>query len=134
MYDTTTLKFVEFLYYHRESVRCLALLPKGMFASGSLDGGIAIWDSQNLKTIRSLSLPGKFQTVEHVYLYQVRHITVLGEKYLAASIGKGFCVYDISSGDCVMEVSHAHDAALSSFISLYGGFLFLTLSLLTLLS
>ena len=73
-------------------------------------------------------MPGKFQNVDHVYMFHVREMKSLGEKYLAAAVGKGFSIYDIQSGECVMELPQAHDAPVSSFIPLYSGFLFLFLS------
>jgi WD40 repeat protein len=137
---------------HRESVRCLVLLPVGngeMFASASLDGifaathhlsnvplfdsrflsplepigagAIIIWQSETCTMLRVLTCPDKYRNEQRMYVYCVRALTPLGERFLAAAFGHSFAVWDVLSGQCVLQSPAGHEADITALIPLYDG-------------
>jgi len=99
----------------------LVSISDNLFASGSLDGAIVVWHAETLSPIKILNYPEKYRNEDKVYIYSVKHLNALSEKYLAACISNSFRIYDISSGDCIMECKSAHDADLTCLIPLYSG-------------
>lgn len=65
---------------------------------------------------------------EHTFPYRVRHLLPLGDQYLAAAIGNGFDVYDVLTGDLVLQCENAHDGPVTCIIPLYSGTRLLTSS------
>jgi len=95
-----------------------------LFVSGSLDGSIVVWQSETLAPLRVLEFPEKYfddQSLSHGYIFPVNHFTLLSYRYLCAAIGRGFRVYDVTQGDCVVECKEAHDAAVLRLVPLYKG-------------
>jgi len=120
VYKIDTSK-VQILAYHRESVRCLVRISASLFASGSMDGAVVIWQTESLTPIKILNNPEKYRNEDRVYIYNIKYLLPLGEKYLAAAIGNGFRVYDVDTEECIMDCSNAHDAEVNCLISLYDG-------------
>lgn len=52
---TVDLVAVKTLEGHREPVQCLHKVTEHMFASGSLDGTVCLWDARNLRVTRVLN-------------------------------------------------------------------------------
>jgi len=122
VYKTDTLKFCKLLAYHRESVRCLININVDLFVSASLDGAIVVWQTETLSPLKKLNYPDKFRSAEgRVYIYSVHHLLKLSDSFVAACIGNGFRIYDIYSGDCIMECTSAHNANVLQLISIYFG-------------
>jgi len=131
VYRTDTLKFCQIFTYHRESVRCLAKINENMFASASLDGVIVVWQMESLTPLKRLSYPDKFVSIDQnrkFYAHAVNHLLVLNQTYLAACIGNGFQIFNISTGESVMQKSDAHESTVYCIISVSGGKRFLTCS------
>jgi len=121
VYSTQSCNYIKLLSYHRESVRCLVRVSGTMFASASMDGAIVVWNAESLTTMRILQSPDEYRSKDRVYIYDVKYLLVLGEKYLAAAIGVGFRIFDVFSGECLMECKHAHEMEVSHLLCLYDG-------------
>eukprot|EP01104_Vermistella_antarctica_P021282 TRINITY_DN951_c0_g1_i1.p1 TRINITY_DN951_c0_g1~~TRINITY_DN951_c0_g1_i1.p1 ORF type:complete len:591 (-),score=75.97 TRINITY_DN951_c0_g1_i1:213-1772(-) len=128
VYSLTTLRFDKLLAYHRESVRCLERVSDQLFASGSLDGAIVVWDSDSLTMLKLLNYPDPYRDMNRVYVYSVRKLRMLGQRYLAAAIGDGFGIYDVVTGECVLMCESAHDSEVVDIVVLYQGTRFITCS------
>jgi len=131
VYRTDTLKFCQLFTYHRESVRCLANINDELFVSASLDGVIVVWQMESLTPLNKLNYPEKFFNTSvdlKYYAFSVNHLLVLHEQYLAACIGNGFQIYDIFTGDLVMDCPDAHASTVYCIISVSNGKCFLTCS------
>ncbi|ELR23288.1 WD repeatcontaining protein [Acanthamoeba castellanii str. Neff] len=120
VYNTDTLKFDKLLAYHRESVQCLFNISDKLFVSGSLDGSIVLWQSETLTPLRVLEFPEKYFE-DHSYISPVNHFALLSSRYLCAAIGRGFRVYDVAKGDCVIECNEGHEAPVLRLVPLYKG-------------
>eukprot|EP01102_Stenamoeba_stenopodia_P001604 TRINITY_DN11434_c0_g1_i2.p1 TRINITY_DN11434_c0_g1~~TRINITY_DN11434_c0_g1_i2.p1 ORF type:complete len:479 (+),score=70.36 TRINITY_DN11434_c0_g1_i2:150-1586(+) len=116
VYRIDTLSFDKLLAYHRESVRCLVALPSFLFASGSLDGSIVVWQADSLAPLKILNYPDKYRDENRIFNYSVASLVPFSERYLIAAIGKGFRMYDIVSGDCIVESNDAHESDVLSII------------------
>jgi len=121
VYRVDTCTYEKVLAYHRESVRTLININDKTFASGSMDGGIVLWNSDTLTPFKVLHNPEKYRNENRVYIYDVKYLMTLGEKYLAAGIGNGYRIYDLNTGDCAMECKDAHQGELNNLIPLYDG-------------
>eukprot|EP01087_Luapelamoeba_hula_P014030 TRINITY_DN4049_c0_g1_i3.p1 TRINITY_DN4049_c0_g1~~TRINITY_DN4049_c0_g1_i3.p1 ORF type:complete len:534 (-),score=41.62 TRINITY_DN4049_c0_g1_i3:35-1411(-) len=120
VYNTDTMAFDKLLAYHRESVRCLINISESMFASGSLDGSVVIWQTDTLAPLKILDYPEKFFD-NHAYPFAVSHMVTLIDKYLCCAMGRGFRIYDVTSGECVLDNKDAHEAQISQVMQLYKG-------------
>eukprot|EP01114_Cavostelium_apophysatum_P013741 TRINITY_DN3396_c0_g1_i1.p1 TRINITY_DN3396_c0_g1~~TRINITY_DN3396_c0_g1_i1.p1 ORF type:complete len:525 (-),score=127.93 TRINITY_DN3396_c0_g1_i1:58-1632(-) len=121
VYKTDTCTYHKMLAYHRESVRCLVKVSANSFASASMDGAIVIWKSDTLAPLKILNNPEEYRNKDKVYIYNVKYLLCLSEKYLAAAIGTGFKVYDTMTQECVLECRNAHEAEVNHLISVYDG-------------
>lgn len=125
VYRTDTLKFCQILAEpHRESVRCLAKVNDDKFVSGSLDGVIVVWQSEGLVPLRKLANPDNYFTKSDTYKFYpfcVNNFFIMGKRYVAACVGKGFQVYDSVTGERVMDNLNAHASLVNSIISIWGG-------------
>jgi WD40 repeat protein len=128
VYNTETLKFMKLLAYHRESIRCIVNLNTESFISASLDGAIVIWNSDSLNPTCKLEYPDKFKTEHNQFILPVHHLERLGYNYIAACISNGFRIYDIQTGDCVMDCQGAHEGNVNHIIPLYSGTRLITCS------
>jgi hypothetical protein len=102
-----------------------------MFASASLDGVIVVWQMESLTPLKRLSYPDKFVSIDQnrkFYAHAVNHLLVLNQTYLAACIGNGFQIFNINTGESVMQKSDAHESTVYCIISVSGGKRFLTCS------
>eukprot|EP00026_Physarum_polycephalum_P007557 Phypoly_transcript_07620.p1 GENE.Phypoly_transcript_07620~~Phypoly_transcript_07620.p1 ORF type:complete len:472 (+),score=33.99 Phypoly_transcript_07620:72-1487(+) len=115
------------LVYHRESVQCLVRISDKFFASASLDGCLVVWHTDNF-TPRVLAFPENYKSSEKIFIYSVHYLLPLGEGYLVVAIGKKVELYDINSGECVLECENTHESTITCMISLYGGTRLLTAS------
>jgi WD40 repeat protein len=68
---TVELVAVKTLEGHREPVQCLHKVSENMFASGSLDGTVCLWDATNLRVTRVLNFH------ESCVAAQLRFVAVL---------------------------------------------------------
>jgi len=112
-------------------VRCLENITDEMFVSGYLDGSIVVWQTESFSHVRTLYYPDQFLLKSDQFKYyteSVNHLLVLGRRYLAACIDKGFKIFDTWTGDCVMDNTKAHDSTVFSIISVSGGTQFVTAS------
>jgi hypothetical protein len=109
---------------HREPVHCLAKVNEETFVSGSLDGVIVVWQMESLTPLRKLNDPEKYimwPKDAKRFNESVNHLLVLGKGYLAAYIDKGFKIYDICTGDMIMEKRQAHESQVYSIICVGAG-------------
>ncbi len=122
VYNPESWSFVTILAYHRESVTCLERITQTHFASGSLDGAIVVWHADTLKPSKILSFPEKFRSdFDHQYTFHVRSLVQLNQRFLATATGNGFAVYDLFTGDKVLDKADAHEAACLRVLPLYKG-------------
>ena len=122
VYNPETWSFVTILAYHRESVTCLEKITQTHFASGSLDGAIVIWHADTLKPSKILAFPEKYKTeLDHVYKFHVRSLHALNQRYLVCAVGNGFALYDLYTGERVLDKPDAHDAVCVKVLPLYKG-------------
>jgi len=63
--------------------------------------------------------------VQNTNFFKVKKINSLivffSQNYIAACISNGFRIYDIQTGDCVMDCQGAHDSNVNHIIPLYNG-------------
>jgi hypothetical protein len=53
-----------------------------LFASGSLDGSVVVWQADSLAPLKVLDYPEKYYE-NHIFTNSINHITVLTEVHLA---------------------------------------------------
>lgn len=129
VYNPETWSFVAILAYHRESVTRLCRVNQTQFASGSLDGCIVVWNADALKPARILAFPEKYRSdIDHVYAFHVRSLFALNHRFLIAAIGNGFALFDLYTGERLLDKPDAHDAPCQQVVSLYRGRKLLTCS------
>lgn len=128
--DSQNLKIVEVkkLSPHRESIRCLIRVADSMFASASLDGAIVLWSSQRLSFMRQFNFVKDYEGQYHTYPASAQHIFTVDQKYILASIGHGFFLYDTMSGNCLAKVTNAHHGKIIHSVLLCKGYLLATCS------
>eukprot|EP00727_Mastigamoeba_balamuthi_P014024 m51a1_g9244 hypothetical protein (536) ;mRNA; r:134272-136585 len=126
VYNVETMKFYKILSFHRESPQCLVQISSTQFASGSLDGTIVVWHSETLTPQRVLNQPELFVSKDHTFSYRVSMLLPFCECYLICAVGCGFDVYDINTGEVVIQCENAHDGPVTSVVALYKGGRFLT--------
>lgn len=71
--------------------------------------------------MRVLTQPEDYRNEHRVYISAVRSMLQLSERYLAATIGNGFAIFDVLTGWCICDGSGAHDAECTALASLYDG-------------
>ncbi len=129
VYNPETWSFVAILAYHRESVTQLCRVNQTQFASGSLDGCIVVWNADALKPARILAFPEKYRSeIDHVFMYHVRSLYALNHRFLIAAIGNGFALFDLYTGERLLDKPDAHQASCLQVVSLYRGRKLLTCS------
>jgi WD40 repeat protein len=97
-------------------------ISKTQFASGSLDGAIVIWHADTLKPARILAFPNVYRSeIDHQYLFNVRSLELLNQRYLIVAVGNGFGIFDLYTGEKILEKKDAHDAACTKVLPLYRG-------------
>eukprot|EP01113_Clastostelium_recurvatum_P019342 TRINITY_DN2280_c0_g1_i1.p1 TRINITY_DN2280_c0_g1~~TRINITY_DN2280_c0_g1_i1.p1 ORF type:complete len:672 (-),score=152.04 TRINITY_DN2280_c0_g1_i1:117-2132(-) len=121
VYNTDNMQCSKLLAYHRESVQCLVRLSNKLFASASLDGSIVVWQTDGLTPFNILHYPEKYKNDSKVFIYSVRCLLPLTERYLAAGLASGWQVYDVLTADCITEMRNAHDSDINCLIPLYNG-------------
>ncbi len=122
VYNPETWSMVTVLSYHRESVTCLERVNQTQFASGSLDGAIVVWNADTLKPAKVLSFPDRYRSEQdHIFLYHVRSLASLNQRYLVCAIGNGFALFDLYTGERILDKADAHDAACLQVLPLYRG-------------
>lgn len=108
--DRYELQFVRYLYNsHKENICCLTSISINFFASGSYDGVILLWSTNTLSAIKIFHCLNPSPVVCGPST-MIRHILVIGERYLFAAVGNGFKVYDVIA----YEDSHGHPKPLAS--------------------
>ncbi|XP_066020812.1 WD repeat-containing protein 41 isoform X2 [Pocillopora verrucosa] len=128
--DSQNMKIVEVkkLPPHRESIRCLISVADSMFASASLDGAIILWSSLSLSHTRQFNFVKDYEGPFHTYPASTQHIFTVDQKYILASIGHGFFLYDTMSGNCLAKVTNAHHGKIIHSVLLCKGYLLATCS------
>jgi WD40 repeat protein len=133
VYDGASLAFCGALpTCHREAVLALSVVGPLLFASASQDGLIALW-RQRADSPRDIALERTFN-YQHEYverhlkrmLYPVSALaafrtTALSRAYIVAAIGRGFAVFDASSGDAVLSCEEAHECTVTGLALLFQG-------------
>eukprot|EP01103_Thecamoeba_quadrilineata_P019452 TRINITY_DN788_c0_g1_i1.p1 TRINITY_DN788_c0_g1~~TRINITY_DN788_c0_g1_i1.p1 ORF type:complete len:254 (-),score=20.17 TRINITY_DN788_c0_g1_i1:63-824(-) len=113
---------------HRESVKGLVKMEEApLFVSGSLDGVLVVWLQENLLPLKILNNPDPYRD-DNSYLYPIWHLTPLSDRYLAATMGKGFRIYDLDTDECLVNCDRAHDAVVAQVIQIFNGKLLLSCS------
>ncbi|KAK2161251.1 hypothetical protein NP493_1574g00006 [Ridgeia piscesae] len=69
------LSLQEKLPHHRESVRSLVTVNALLFASGSLDGSIVVWNAETFVVLRSFNCVDDYQGEDRLYRYSIQHMT-----------------------------------------------------------
>ncbi|EDO42332.1 predicted protein [Nematostella vectensis] len=126
--STLQIAFFRKLSSHREAIRCLVHVADSMFASASLDGAIVLWSSHSLSSTRQLNLMKNYEGNSHMYPYSVQHLFSVDQRYIFASIGHGFILYDAVSGASLAEVKNAHYGKIVHLLLLYDGYMLATCS------
>ncbi len=122
VYNPETWTMVTVLAYHREAVTCLERINQTQSASGSLDGAIVVWNADTLKPAKVLSFPDRYRSEQdHIFLFHVRSLAALNQRYLICAIGSGFALFDLFTGERVLDKPDAHDAACLQVLPLYRG-------------
>jgi len=121
VYDVLTFQFLKLLAYHRESVRCLLCISDSAFASGSLDGAVVIWSCDSLSPLRILMYPDTYIDSNKRFTHSIGKLIVMNNSYIAAAVGQGYCVFDIETGEIILECPKGHEGEVTDIISLYGG-------------
>ncbi|KXJ28865.1 WD repeat-containing protein 41 [Exaiptasia diaphana] len=112
----------------RESIRCLISVADSMFASASLDGAIVLWSTLSLSYTGQMNYMKNYEGTDHMFPYSVQHLFAVDQRYIFASIGHGFFVYDALSGRCLAQVKAAHSGKIVHSLLLCNGFLLGTCS------
>ncbi|XP_078372588.1 WD repeat-containing protein 41-like [Oculina patagonica] len=128
--DSEELKIVEFkkLSPHRESIRCLISVADSMFASASLDGAIVLWSSHSLSYTRQFNFVKNYEGPNHTYPASAQHVFTVDQRYIFASIGHGFFLFDAMSGNCLAKVTNAHHGKIIHSVLLCDGYILATCS------
>lgn len=132
VYSLKDFSFFKFLTYHKELPQSIACLSNRQFVSGSLDGIIIVWNSENFLAEYTLHSPAEYLKDEKKYLYNVSFLLPINERYVVAAIGKGFTVFELhpetGSFSVVLQCLNAHGAALTCALTLCNGAYLLTSS------
>jgi len=104
---------------HREAVCCLAATPSGLLASASLDGEIKLWSMKTLNCVKSLNYGQEYRDTDHRFTFAVQHLLPIDDRYLLSAVGVGFSLWDVITGECLVNCAKAHRAAVEHVITLY---------------
>ncbi|XP_020611699.1 WD repeat-containing protein 41-like, partial [Orbicella faveolata] len=128
--DSENLKIVEFkrLSPHRESIRCLISVADCMFASASLDGAIVLWSSHSISYTRQFNFVKNYEGPNHTYPASAQHVFTVDQRYIFASIGHGFFLFDAMTGNCLAKVPNAHHGKIIHSVLLCDGYILATCS------
>ncbi|XP_073244644.1 WD repeat-containing protein 41-like isoform X2 [Porites lutea] len=128
--DSEALKIVEIkkLSPHRESIRCLINVADSMFASASLDGAIVLWSTHSLSYTRQFNFVKNYEGPSHTYPSSTQHVFTVDQRYMFASIGQGFSLFDSMSGKCLAKVTNAHHGKILHSLLLFDGYVLATCS------
>jgi hypothetical protein len=90
-----------------------------VFASGSSDGHIVLWLSQNL--IKSIELRpfnelNKNEMISRLNLTSINSIRTLYERFLIISSGNHLCIYDNGLKDYCCQIINAHNSKITDMI------------------
>eukprot|EP01105_Mastigella_eilhardi_P020362 TRINITY_DN4843_c0_g1_i4.p1 TRINITY_DN4843_c0_g1~~TRINITY_DN4843_c0_g1_i4.p1 ORF type:complete len:247 (-),score=51.66 TRINITY_DN4843_c0_g1_i4:107-847(-) len=97
---------------HKDAVRCLVTLPNALFASGSIDGSIGIWDAQNL--VQLLNLNATEVYADHgIYLYSI-NVLLTFENFLVAAVYNSFHIYELPKFNQLCAAENAHSCAITT--------------------
>ncbi|XP_068694485.1 WD repeat-containing protein 41-like isoform X1 [Montipora foliosa] len=128
--DPEKFKIVEIkkLSPHREAIRCLINVADSMFASASLDGAIVLWSSHSLSYTRQFNYVKNYEGPSHTYPSSTQHVFTVDQRYIFASIGHGFFLYDAMSDKCLAKVPNAHHGKILHSLLLCEGYVMATCS------
>lgn len=129
-HDQEKLKISEIkkLSPHREAIRCLVNVADGMFASASLDGAIVLWSSLTFSYTRQFNYVKNYEGPCHTYPSSAQHLFIVDQRYIFASIGLGFYLYDAMSDKCLARVPNAHHGKIINSLLLCEGYIMATCS------
>ncbi|XP_060557189.1 WD repeat-containing protein 41-like isoform X2 [Ruditapes philippinarum] len=112
--EEAEISLVKKLPPHREPVRCLINMADDIFASASLDGTVKLWKTDSLLSYRYFNSENEeYQGAEKTFPYSVDTMLCLKNRYIVASIGSGFTIYDIETGQTVLRKEHAHHSKIN---------------------
>ncbi|XP_045156406.2 WD repeat-containing protein 41-like isoform X2 [Mercenaria mercenaria] len=107
--EDANISLVKKLPPHREPVRCLINIADDIFASASLDGTVKLWKTDSLLSYRYFnSVNEEYQGPEKTFPYSVETMLCLANRYIVASVGSGFTLYDTETGQTLLRKEHAH--------------------------
>ncbi|XP_046545336.1 WD repeat-containing protein 41-like [Haliotis rubra] len=96
--DDKEISLVKKLPSHREAIHSLISISESCFASGSIDGTIILWTSQNFLPAKTFNTVSEYVGDKHLYPYSIQSMFCVQERYLFAAMGSGFCMFDVSVG------------------------------------
>lgn len=110
-----SLSSVKRLTPHRESVRSLINVADNTFASASLDGTVIIWKTDTLQPFKYCnSVNEEYQGADKTFPYSVETMLCFQHRYIVASVGTGFTIYDSETGQCLLKKTSAHHSKITS--------------------
>eukprot|EP01130_Rhizamoeba_saxonica_P009236 TRINITY_DN3755_c0_g1_i1.p1 TRINITY_DN3755_c0_g1~~TRINITY_DN3755_c0_g1_i1.p1 ORF type:complete len:470 (+),score=91.71 TRINITY_DN3755_c0_g1_i1:246-1655(+) len=113
---------------HRESINCLEKVDDTSFISGSMDGVVSIWSfHKELQLVHTLNHPRDYRARDRTYNYSVRKLLLTSRKFIAACIGNGFKIYNMETGEAVLECTD-EESAINDIILIDNGYKFITCS------
>lgn len=122
------IKFICKLKSHREAVRSLVVVSDTLFASGSLDGEVIVWSTNDWLPMLRLTSHKQYTSDRAVYPYSVQSMLLLSSIYFAAAVGNGFCVYNSMTGNLLFAHLHAHNTKVQQLELVNSGLLLATCS------
>lgn len=122
------MELVKKLSPHREAVRSLVNITENTFASGSIDGTIILWKTDNLLPFRYFNSIPEYEGPHKTFPYSVQYMTCVESRYIIAAVGSGFCLYDADTGRTMIHKVNAHFSKLSSLLFVCSGLFLATAS------
>jgi len=103
---------------HKDSILVLEKISDILFATGSSDGHIILWQSQNL--IRGIELKPFSELNMHngISLTSINALKVLHERYMLIACGNNLCIYDNLNKDYLCKILDAHCCKISDILLL----------------
>ena len=124
-----SLKLERQLISHTDSVTAVLKIDDTCFASGSLDGTIILWSSNDFTRIKFLSLKRRdYQGSDRLYPYSVQHLLCVDQRFLVCAMGSGFYIQDIVTETRLTEVWNAHYSKILHMTFMFGGLMLATCS------
>ncbi|XP_065060388.1 WD repeat-containing protein 41-like [Rhopilema esculentum] len=128
--ESVEIQYSRKLPTHRESITCLINISDAMFASASLDGTIMVWTTYHLLPTRQFNSHENYRDSEKKkFLYSVKHLFALEQRYIFAAIANGFFVYDTISDKCLVKQPNAHSEEVNHLALIGDGSVLATCSL-----